>query len=619
MKIKIRSRVSRSVAVWGIPLIILFGASLTYAETIYPVNWTSMTVKPEFDWIPDFTYFTLNGTDPNYPLVRILEDGTGPGNLSSSGILIYKNIPYFQDDMFFYSSPENNPYGTSGRIKFFISGTAFYDDVQFKCTGPDVNVTSLGNKYYVTATTNGYDPVICEVRVVYGEWYRNVFNYDSLSYSFIPGGVNLSAQTPQVLQQGLAKFDSSGTQEVSPGAPVQVVVPIAGSGFNSPETRTTTVQLQVGSQPIQSQTISLADVQLTGTFMVPFNVIFKPQDVGPQTITATVDPGNALGESNFTDNTSSVQVKVVPPFKLVAFLDGSITPIPDEGGNTTLIPSIKACGQLKDTADGATDIEIRCVQAGDPAYLPVSGCKFVLDLSQGPDSGGHTHNANDETRPFVLDPLSPSFPVGQFLSVDSKGNGLTYTPPEVAGDVLLQIAGTDPNGNQIAGPSYLFHVQDTDLGNLVSLNGVGSSANNPGISVASESHPGAGIFGTQAMQTAVSNMVEFYYENADDAGVTNPPRLASEAATLIFGGLFDANWNGSIDPIATPWSPPHCGHRDGVTIDLSLSQFTGSMAAKEKTWLQLAARSAGLVFTNPAESPKSKNANHWHTRLRNSQ
>jgi hypothetical protein len=259
------------------------------------------------------------------------------------------------------------------------------------------------------------------------------------------------------------------------------------------------------------------------------------------------------------------------------------------------------------------------VQADDPANVPVPGCKFILDLSQGPDSGGHNHNANDEARPFVLDPLSSSFPVGQLLPVDTVGANLTYAPPEVAGDVYLQIAGTDPYGNEISGPNYLFHVQNSDLGPLVSLNGAGAGmgpgGSNPGIAVATDSHPGAGIFGTKEMQAAVSNVVRYYYENAYDDGFSNPAPLASQAATMIFGGLFDANWNGGINRINTPWAPPHCGHRDGVTIDLSLSQFNGFEEDQEKTWLEQAAGEAGLVFSNPLESPQNESANHWHARL----
>jgi hypothetical protein len=60
-----------------------------------------------------------------------------------------------------------------------------------------------------------------------------------------------------------------------------------------------------------------------------------------------------------------------------------------------------------------------------------------------------------------------------------------------------------------------------------------------------------------------------------------------------------------------PWSIPHCGHRNGLTIDLSINQLDSD----EKTWLSKAATSAGFTFTNPLEAPNNKNANHWHAVL----
>ena len=351
----------------------------------------------------------------------------------------------------------------------------------------------------------------------------------------------------------------------------------------------------------------------TGSAVVSFP--FMPLGGGVLTLVASVQ--SVQGETNLVNNSMSRRVKATASFKLVAFLNGNPTPIPDRGGELTLAPSVKACGQIPASENGDTDIEIRCVQVGDPALLPVHGCKFFLDLSQGPDTGGHNHNLYDETRPFVLDPFASSFPLRQFLAVDKAGNGITYSPPEVAGDVFFEVTGTDPSGNQISGPSYLFHIKDETLGKMESLNGLGAglgpSGNNPGISIVANSHPGDGIFGTDAMQTAVSDMVAEYFRLGDIAGFTNLDPLRSEAATLQKGGLFDANWNGAIIPsLLTPWSPPHCGHRNGVTIDLSINQLDPD----ERKWLAKAAKTAGFVFTSPGERPQDISANHWHAVLK---
>jgi hypothetical protein len=431
---------------------------------------------------------------------------------------------------------------------------------------------------------------------------------------------DLQAGTPQVSQTN-AVVGSDGNLAVSPNTPLQINVPVSGSGFNNPELRSTTITLKAGSQPLQSQTISLADIQSGKITSVTFTVTFDPSLAGTtQTITATVDPGNALSESNFSDNMASVQVDVVGGYKIGLVVNG--VPVPNSGGSLTLQPSIQACGALATSTPGATAVKVQCLNAATGA-VSGTGCKnFFLDLSLGPDTGGHSHNMNDETRPFVFYSARSSFPAGSYQPFDSSGTTtLTYTPPELAGDVILELSGTDQSGKIISGPGYIFHIQDKTLVPMVSLNdvgtGLGPTGNNPGISVdSSPSHPGEGIFGTASMQKAVADLVQFYYENADNDGVSNPPGLASQAATMIEGGLFDANWNGDIYPSSpTPWDPPHCGHRNGATIDLSLSQFAGPSANQEKSWLQRAARSAGFIFTNPSESPGNLSANHWHAVL----
>lgn len=187
---------------------------------------------------------------------------------------------------------------------------------------------------------------------------------------------------------------------------------------------------------------------------------------------------------------------------------------------------------------------------------------------------------------------------------------MVYAPPEVSGDVFFEVTGTDPNGNQINGPSYMFHVQSSLA--LLNLNGAGATASNPGITITTTSHPGEGTFGTAAMQTAISSLVAKYYQLGDDAGFTSLDPLTSQAATMIEGGLFDANWNGDVYPgRLTPWVPPHCGHRDGQTIDLSINQLD----ADEQGWLEIAAKSARFVFTAPGERPGDVSATHWHATL----
>lgn len=81
------------------------------------------------------------------------------------------------------------------------------------------------------------------------------------------------------------------------------------------------------------------------------------------------------------------------------------------------------------------------------------------------------------------------------------------------------------------------------------------------------------------------------------------PPINSEAASLPWGGLYDINRN---------WKTSHCGHRDGKTIDLSLS----NQKAYEKRILQRSVRDAGMVFSYVQESPSNTTVNHWHVTLR---
>jgi hypothetical protein len=188
--------------------------------------------------------------------------------------------------------------------------------------------------------------------------------------------------------------------------------------------------------------------------------------------------------------------------------------------------------------------------------------------------------------------------------VDTRGNGLIYDAPEITGDVILEIAGRGSDGNFISGPKFKFQVKTpTSFSDLTT----------DGLIIQTGSHPGQGKYGTAAMKVAVSQMVAQYYETAQNSGVTNPDHLVSEAASLQFGGLFDANWNGAIyGSFKTPWLAPHCTHRDGKAIDLSLTPFSGPNAVDERTWLRDAATDSGIGFYSIGERPQDLEANHWH-------
>jgi hypothetical protein len=103
-------------------------------------------------------------------------------------------------------------------------------------------------------------------------------------------------------------------------------------------------------------------------------------------------------------------------------------------------------------------------------------------------------------------------------------------------------------------------------------------------------------------------MAAYYYDDPSLGSAPTP--LESEAVSLPHGGLFDIN---------DDWSQPHCSHREGKSIDLSLSKLT---AAEQKV-LADAVITAGLHFYRlespgvqtclPGQKPhEDVCTDHWH-------
>jgi hypothetical protein len=119
---------------------------------------------------------------------------------------------------------------------------------------------------------------------------------------------DLAALTPIVVQNG-STTGPDGLQIVSTGS-IQVKVPVKGLNLDSVASQNVAVMLWLSTQSPQVQYVSLADIQSGNVNSVTFNVNLGAYDVGLQTITALVDPGNVLNETDFTNNANSVQVHV---------------------------------------------------------------------------------------------------------------------------------------------------------------------------------------------------------------------------------------------------------------------------------------------------------------------
>jgi hypothetical protein len=306
------------------------------------------------------------------------------------------------------------------------------------------------------------------------------------------------------------------------------------------------------------------------SLQVSTQLVNETSSSGPSTLNVTLsfaaqyqlyDPTLGAG---FNDNSASG----------VGTLVGGTYSIVIPGAPFSATPSVTACGKLQASS---TPITVQAMFVNSGTNTTATGGTLTLSLAEQANSGGHPH----------LDR-----PVGT-LSTNSGTSPLsaTYTPGEASGTINLTVRGTAPDGSA-----------PTPATTAINIGGAGSPfVPLSGVAFSIASHP-EGTYGTAGMEEAVSDMAANYPLLAEQAGDSNPTPLRSEAASLPLGGIFD---------IDLTWTQPHCGHRDGQTIDLSLSNTT----AVEKNAMKVAANDAGLAFYYVPESPSNPSANHWHATL----
>ena len=168
----------------------------------------------------------------------------------------------------------------------------------------------------------------------------------------------------------------------------------------------------------------------------------------------------------------------------------------------------------------------------------------------------------------------------------------------------MKVSGIESNGNTIEPVLVHLAVPKPGSSAWVPLSDVNTKVIIEG-SDDRPSHP-SGDYGTPEMAEAISFLGESFVQ--DLIPRTSIPPIRSQAASLPWGGLYDADWDGGVDGRIVPWAPPHCGHRDGRTIDLSVRYLT----SPQKNALRNAAIDSGFGFFYPPESPANLAANHWH-------
>ena len=425
-------------------------------------------------------------------------------------------------------------------------------------------------------------------------------NYDN-NYKIISvriANLDLAVSTPQVSQTGATISPSDGLLQVGATMPAQINVPISGSGFNSPETRSTTVTLQAGLHNY-SQNISLSAVQSAGgTLNVPFTVTFDPSDTGVQTITATIDPENALNETNFSNNTASIQVKVGRTVKLVKTVtkeDGT----QQDPDWFTMIPSVQVFGTHCSSAANHSEyrtITLKCVDATNSEA--VDGCAVALSAKTGSITGGHdplTHGRRPLFESLTFTANDSDVALGTPIPIPTSGLSIDYEAPQPAGEVIMSFDLKYSQG--MAKPPTDTYIEVQAAETYISLKPADTGQLTTGLEFVNfNSHPSDGWYGTRDMMITLSQLIGNYLREATDTfGVDNPDYLYSEAASLSLGGVFD---------IKHHWTDPHCGHRDGRTLDISVSNLQNDPG-------QLAALKAALMKTHVKWKLES-NPPHYH-------
>lgn len=224
--------------------------------------------------------------------------------------------------------------------------------------------------------------------------------------------------------------------------------------------------------------------------------------------------------------------------------------------------------------------------------MPVSGCRLKAAYELGADHGGHEHDS--DTRP--LGNVSPMNSMQQFVEIPITGLPMRYESPEVAGDVNLTLSGFDPSGRSVSSVGVQFQVT---RGDFVALRA-------PGFEISVDSHPD-GDRGTEKMQKKLELAIALFSETAALIQVNQV--IKSESGSLPHGGLFDYQHRDG-----NSWRPPHCGHRDGETADISYSVFDQYDPARRLfliVALERAFKDAGFRYVLEGEGGK-----HWHIHLK---
>ena len=370
--------------------------------------------------------------------------------------------------------------------------------------------------------------------------------------------LDLAVSTP-VLSQAGSTVGSDGIQIVSSGVPVQISVPISGAGFNTPETRTTTVTLKPGNQPVQTQTVSLADIQAAGgTLYIPFSAAFTN---GLKTVIATIDPGDVLQESNFSNNTSRKQFRAVTASSPSISIAGThlTQAVPDfslnNAGTLDLVLGKKAILQVFLSATGIQPSDLRTVSieavVPDSSLSPLIQSVPLSAIASAPQGGYEVDFFFSPNSPGSSDLIVTVDPTQQIQTTPATITQLVETQPTRNLNIgFVAIDGCTPPATECYG-SHLAQF-DTSVFNMSNFIQATYPIADQGSSIGT--FPGNPVFNGTVVTT--TSFADFFGMNKDLLNLSIMGKLSSPPQDFVGGivpsgyfGYHDARTSGGLTPI----------------------------------------------------------------------
>lgn len=314
--------------------------------------------------------------------------------------------------------------------------------------------------------------------------------------------------------------------------------------------------------------IASADVAVQQASQDQFGVLFNgaPVDLG------SPEEETVLADTGCPQNPTACHVRVLP----------------------SVLPPTGHCNKPTEfiSSDEVTYYVINSIGGG-----PKPDCNITITISPVENDGGHCHGGMN--RP-VGTPAAGSYSGN--TGADGLRFKITHTWPQVSGRILVQAV------NDVASPCSQLSTQNANF--FICVRGphpetfsAGMLSLPDGPNYEQDSGPDNVTrhpdhhYGTP---TTIAALQALAAEWAN--GGTGRPVLGYNDMSLRWGGVFDIE--SAESPRPPDWTPDHCGHRNGRTVDFRTNHFTPQQLANVEPYVR-------RFFDIGV-----KHVDHWHLTLR---